>query len=105
MCALKELKKRNALRVRGEEPQEWLALFRTGEGIDCLEDCCPHAGAPLSEGEIEGECVVCPWHGSLIDLRTGAALTPPARGSVRHYPVAVRRGVIFLLEAEAENPL
>lgn len=44
-------------------------LFRdpaTGK-VGCLDDVCPHRGAPLSEGWVEKKnghsCVVCPYHG------------------------------------------
>ena len=29
---------------------------------------CPHQGAPLLHGRIDGDCIVCPWHGCRISL-------------------------------------
>ena len=43
-----------------------------------IEDVCMHDGGPLDQGELEGECVVCPRHGATFDVRTGDALTLPA---------------------------
>ena len=31
-----------------------LVLVRQGERVHALDDACPHAGAPLSEGFVEG---------------------------------------------------
>ncbi len=32
---------------------------------------CPHEDGPLADGWIEGDAVVCPWHGFDFDLATG----------------------------------
>ena len=50
---------------------------------------CPHAGGPLDEGEVEGNVVVCPWHGAEFDMATGEALTMPASDSIATYQVRV----------------
>jgi nitrite reductase/ring-hydroxylating ferredoxin subunit len=44
----------------------------------CLAARCTHAGAPLVEGEIIGEVLVCPWHGSNFRVTDGAVLKGPA---------------------------
>lgn len=46
--------------------------------VHALADRCSHRGGPLSEGAIERSCLVCPWHGSHFDLRTGKAVRGPA---------------------------
>jgi nitrite reductase/ring-hydroxylating ferredoxin subunit len=47
------------------------------EGEACaIEDACNHAGASLSEGDREGDCVICPLHAYTFDLRTGRLLVP-----------------------------
>jgi nitrite reductase/ring-hydroxylating ferredoxin subunit len=66
-----------------------IAVFHTDSGFLAIDDECPHEGASLSEGTINGECVTCPWHSAEFDLRTGEVLTPPATDNVRSYPVVV----------------
>ena len=39
---------------------------------------CSHAGGPLPKGELEGELVECPWHGSLFSVVTGECRGGPA---------------------------
>jgi nitrite reductase/ring-hydroxylating ferredoxin subunit len=41
-----------------------------------IEDSCNHAGASLCEGSRDGDCVICPLHGYVFDLETGALLAP-----------------------------
>lgn len=48
-----------------------LALFLVDGQYHCIENTCPHMGGPLSEGDVEGAIVYCPWHYWPIDIRTG----------------------------------
>ncbi len=48
-----------------------LGLYRVGEAIYAMEDACPHAGHPLSEGDLEGCVITCAAHGWPFDVRTG----------------------------------
>ncbi|WP_346913772.1 aromatic ring-hydroxylating dioxygenase subunit alpha [uncultured Roseibium sp.] len=45
-----------------------LVLWRDKEGkIQCIEDFCPHRGAPLSYGEIHDGDIGCRYHGVIVD--------------------------------------
>ncbi len=66
-----------------------IALFYDGNDYRAIEDECPHRGGPLSDGEINGNEVSCPWHGARFDIRDGKALSPPAPSNVTAYPVRV----------------
>lgn len=59
-----------------------------------IEDVCSHDGAPLGDGRIDGEQIVCPRHGARFCLRTGAALCPPAYEPVAVFPVRIHEGVV-----------
>jgi len=39
-----------------------------------ISDKCPHMGASLSEGTLDGNIITCARHGSKYDVRTGKAL-------------------------------
>jgi nitrite reductase/ring-hydroxylating ferredoxin subunit len=54
-------------------------LVREGDQVYALEPRCGHMGGPLHEGTLEGHVVICPWHGSQYDVRTGRALRGPYR--------------------------
>jgi len=55
-----------------------IAVITTDGGKYALADRCSHRGGPLSEGEADGGCIVCPWHGSAFDIRTGEVVQGPA---------------------------
>lgn len=75
---------------------EKVALFNVDGRFHAIGDSCTHVGGPLSEGELEGTTVTCPWHGATFDLETGAATGPPARGDVPCYDVRVEDGQVLL---------
>ncbi len=66
-----------------------IAVFHAGSGYFALADFCSHRGGPLSEGEVHGGTVRCPWHGAEFDLATGKPLCRPAVQNVRTFPVEV----------------
>ena len=66
-----------------------LALFNVEGRYFAVDDVCPHRGGPLSEGELEGGAVVCPWHGAIFDLATGKVTRSPAAAGVATYDVRV----------------
>jgi nitrite reductase/ring-hydroxylating ferredoxin subunit len=66
-----------------------IALFDVQGEMFALSDTCTHRGGPLSEGELEGTTVTCPWHGARFDVRSGAVLGPPAAVGVKSYRVRV----------------
>ena len=45
-----------------------LAIFRVGDDWLAIDGRCPHKGASLAEGCVEGGSVSCPWHGWGFDL-------------------------------------
>ena len=66
-----------------------LAVFEVDGSYCAIENSCPHAGGPLSEGALIDEVVTCPWHGSRFNVKTGAVLFPPATRGVKTFPVRI----------------
>ncbi|HEY1959977.1 MAG TPA: Rieske (2Fe-2S) protein [Polyangiaceae bacterium] len=59
-------------------PFDVLVTMEDGEPT-AIEDACNHAGASLAAGDrsdFRPHCVVCPLHGYVFDLRTGAIVIP-----------------------------
>ena len=66
-----------------------IALFNIGGSFYAIDNTCTHVGGPLSEGELEGAQVTCPWHGGVFDVTTGEVLGPPPGRAVNRYNVRV----------------
>lgn len=61
------------------------------------DDTCTHSGASLSEGKLDGENIVCGWHGAAFECKTGKLAAFPARiGDLKSYSVTVEDGGVFI---------
>ena len=63
--------------------------------ISAMDNVCLHRGGPLGQGMIEGDKVVCPWHGWQWDPQTGAAVHNP-NAKVAVYPIKVESGDVMV---------
>ena len=66
-----------------------ILLVNVGGNIHAMDDVCSHAYAFLSDGDLNGDEVECPLHGSAFNVITGEALTPPANESAQVFEVQV----------------
>jgi nitrite reductase/ring-hydroxylating ferredoxin subunit len=48
-----------------------VVLIKANGTVYAVENKCPHLGLPLGRGRIENGAIVCPFHGSRFDIRTG----------------------------------
>ena len=82
-----------------------IGVFNVRNQFYALRNACPHQGAPLCVGSIqgtamssrpgeyvwgrEGEILRCPWHGWEFDITTGRSVFNPHKVRVRSYDVSV----------------
>jgi len=66
-----------------------ILVINVDGNIYACDDICSHAYASLSEGDLSGEEVECPLHGSAFNVTTGEALTPPADENIRTFEVRI----------------
>lgn len=59
---------------------------------------CTHYKAPLAEGVISGDRIICPWHNACFSLVTGNQYEPPGLDSLPCYQVRIdKENVIITL--------
>lgn len=80
-------------------------LVRTRDGqLHAVQDRCLHLGASLALGKLEGDCLVCPFHGwryqadgRLVDIPAlGPTEGAPANLALRSYPVREGGGLVWV---------
>lgn len=54
-----------------------VVVANVGGKLYAITDKCTHRGGPLNEGELEGNTIICPWHGGKFDVTTGKVVSPP----------------------------
>jgi len=71
-------------------------LVRRGDVVHALKETCSHAGGPLSEGEMRGDTITCPWHSSTFRLSDGAVVHGPAGSRQLSYRTRIADGQVEL---------
>jgi phenylpropionate dioxygenase-like ring-hydroxylating dioxygenase large terminal subunit len=91
-----------------------LIIYMTKSGYHVARDLCPHRGVPLSMGNVEGDDIVCVYHG-LRYGPNGACTHIPAHPDARpapsltvtHFPAVEKYGLIWTClspKGEAQIP-
>lgn len=107
-----------SVEVKGTRPHgvkvlgQKLVLWRGADGtLNCLDDFCPHRGAPLSFGEVHDGNIGCRYHGVVVD-GDGVVVRVPAmpecalegRKAVKAYEVTESNDCVFVYIPSAEQP-
>ncbi|HEY9763698.1 MAG TPA: aromatic ring-hydroxylating dioxygenase subunit alpha [Trichocoleus sp.] len=97
-----------------------IVLFRDRKGdVHALEDRCPHRQVKLSEGQVDGDNLVCAYHGWSFNAQGNCADVPYLEANqklptcaIRIYPVREQDGFIWvfpgdpaIMEAQHIEPL
>jgi nitrite reductase/ring-hydroxylating ferredoxin subunit len=78
-----------------------LALFNVEGDLFVIDDSCPHQGASLCGGRLEGRVIQCCAHGLRFDLRSGYLLNS-TQLKVVSYPVEMIDGQAFIVIVSEE---
>ena len=75
VCKLADLKpgEGKTVQVAGQ----LVALFLVDGRVYAIDDVCPHMGASLGAGLVEGDAVTCPWHAWRFRVTDGTWLNSP----------------------------
>lgn len=79
-----------------ETPAGPVAVYHLGGRLHAISDTCPHAGASLCEGELDGDVVTCPRHGSQFRVTDGERVRGPADEALATVRVLTEAGDVFL---------
>ncbi|MCH8029448.1 MAG: non-heme iron oxygenase ferredoxin subunit [Candidatus Dadabacteria bacterium] len=71
-----------------------IAIFNLDGEFFAIDNTCTHRGGPLSQGDIDGDVVTCPWHGAEFNVKSGDVVSSPAPKGVSTYRVEVEGDTI-----------
>lgn len=92
---------------------ERVVVFRTSAGIKAMKDLCIHRGAALSLGKVDGDEIVCPYHGWRFDGEGRCTRIPqqPADRSIPHkacaypYSCVEAYGIVWIRLENSEESI
>lgn len=73
-----------------------IALTYKNGSFVAISGACNHIGDPLSEGTLDGEYVVCPWHYWKFHRQTGQGAPGYEQDQVPAYPTKVENGWLYV---------
>jgi phenylpropionate dioxygenase-like ring-hydroxylating dioxygenase large terminal subunit len=86
-----------------------LVLYRASTGVSVARDLCPHRGVPLSMGSVQGDELVCAYHGlrfgpdgACRKIPAQPDVKPPARFRLTSFPAVERYGLVWTCLAPGE---
>ncbi len=83
-----------------------LILLKCGDDVMAYEDACPHEAHPLSQGELEGDVLICSKHLWEFEIRTGKHISRLDRPetSLNRFPIRIVADTIEVDLAAPSNP-
>ena len=94
LCRVDEIPVGEARRV--ETAGLALAVYHLESGIYVTDDACTHGPGSLSEGFVDGDCVVCNFHQGVFNIKSGAVVEPPPMVPVKTYKTIVENGQVYV---------
>ena len=74
-----------------------------GGSFHAVAASCTHYGAPLAEGVLSGDRIVCPWHHACFSAITGDLLEPPAFDALERFEVSIANNRILVSVPEGSE--
>ncbi|MFN3705553.1 MAG: Rieske 2Fe-2S domain-containing protein [Thermoflexales bacterium] len=105
VASLQQLEATPALGVRllGED----VVIWRCGEQVMAWQDLCLHRGVRLSLGKVEGERLICPYHGwaygpdgRCAHIPAHPTQTPPEKARVKTYRARIAYDLVWVALGE-----
>lgn len=98
LCKASEIEPGTAIKVETDGLE--LAVFNLDGEYFVTNDTCTHGPGSLSEGDIEGDKVVCDFHSGSFNIRTGEPMDAPCIIPIKVYKTRLEDGTVTI-EAES----
>lgn len=95
VCRTDEIASGSMRRVTLEDGAP-VAIYRVGDDFFATSDYCTHGIASLTEGELRGDIIECPFHGGAFNCRTGKPVEAPCTIPLECFKVDVQDGELLV---------
>jgi nitrite reductase/ring-hydroxylating ferredoxin subunit len=80
-----------------------ILLVRHDDQVYALGAYCTHNGAPLAQGVLHGDQIICPWHNAYFNIETGDQEEPPGLNSLPHYLVKIENNQVIVTVLDSQK--
>ena len=84
--------------------EESILVANVNGKLYAISNSCTHRGAPLNDGEVDHDVIICPWHGGQFNIATGKAINPPPMKDLRVFEVLIKGSDVLLKKQMAFEP-
>ena len=77
-----------------------ILITKVNNKIFAIGSNCTHYGAPLDEGVLFEDKIICPWHHACFSAKNGDLIEPPALDSLPNYEVKIKNDEIIVMLPE-----
>lgn len=81
--------------------EKFLVLFNINEQFYAIDDSCPHQGASLFSGKLEGKALQCCAHGLKFDLESGYMLNSTHLKMTSYLVEVIESDVFIVMDSGA----
>ena len=81
--------------------EKFLVLFNVNEQFYAIDDSCPHQGASLFNGKLEGKALQCCAHGLKFDLESGYMLNSTHLKMTSYLVEVIESDVFIVMDSGA----
>ncbi|MGK7396016.1 MAG: FAD-dependent oxidoreductase, partial [Candidatus Cyclobacteriaceae bacterium M3_2C_046] len=73
-----------------------ILLAKKQEKLYAVSGTCPHYGAPLEQGVLYQDRLMCPWHHACFNIKSGQLLEPPALDNLYKYELSIENEKVYV---------
>ena len=77
-----------------------ILITKVNNKIFAIGSNCTHYGAPLDEGVLFENRIICPWHHACFSAKNGDLIEPPALDSLPNYEIKIKNDEIIVMLPE-----
>lgn len=81
-----------AVEIAGQD----VALYRVDDTFFATGNICTHQLAYMTDGYLDGDCIECPLHQAIFNVKTGEVIDGPAKQPLPVFPIRVEASQVWV---------
>ena len=73
-----------------------ILIVNINDELFALGAHCTHYSAPLQDGVLSGDTIICPWHHACFNAKTGSLKEPPAADSLPQFEIIIENDNVLV---------